>query len=106
MFVSLVSRCLPVRFYPSTSRCRQPFGLLCSPCVETLFEFLAVLQIAAGLFLLLQGIQWLSYVPRRLRTDPGFFAPPAAGLCPFRGRETRPQGHLVSPFAFRQQEFV
>src|SRR5258705_8855211 len=97
MFVSLVSRCLPVRFYPSTSRCRQPFGLLCSPCVETLFEFLAVLQIAAGLFLLLQGIQWLSFVRRRLRTDPRFFSPPPPLLFPFPGMGPRPRRQLLFP---------
>src|SRR5258705_11839848 len=97
MFVSLVSRCLPVRFYPSTSRFCQPFRLLCSPCVETLFEFLAVLQIAAGLFLLLQGFQWLSYVRRRFRPDPRFFSPPPPLPFPFPGMGPAPHAKLLSP---------
>lgn len=105
MFFSLVSRCLPVRFYPSTTRFRQPFGLLCSGCVESLFEFLAILQIAAGLFLLWQGIQWLAYVRRRLHTDPGFFAPRTAVLCPCRGMEPGLERNLVSLCEFSHQNF-
>ena len=105
MLFSFASRCLPVRFYPSTSRFRQPFRLLCSPCVENLFEFLAILQIAAGLFLLWQGIQWLAYVRRRLRTDPGFFAPRTAVLCPCRGMEPGLERNLVSLCEFTHQNF-
>ena len=105
MLFSLVSCCLPVRFYPSTSRFRQPFRLLCSATVETLFEFLAILQIAAGLFLLWQGIQWLAYVRRRLRTDPGFYAPRTAVLCPCRGVEPGLERNLVSLCEFSHQNF-
>ena len=105
MLFSLVSRCLPVRFYPSTCPFRQPFRLLCSACVETLFEFLAILQIAAGLFLLWQGIQWLAYVRRRLRTDPGFYAPRTAVLCPCRGMEPGLERNLVSLCEFNHQNF-
>jgi len=105
MLISLYSRCLPVRFYPFTFRSREPFGLLCSPCVETLFEFLAILQIAAGLFLLWQGIQWLTYVRRRLRTDPGFYAPRTAVLCPCRGMEPGLERNLVSLCEFAHQNF-
>jgi ceramide glucosyltransferase len=105
MMFSLVSRCLPVRFYPSTRRFRQPFRLLCSTCVETLFEFLAILQIATGLFLLWQGIQWLAYVRRRLRTDPGFYAPRTAVLCPCRGMEPGLERNLVSLCEFNHQNF-
>jgi len=100
-----MSRCLPVRFYPSTSRFRHPFRLLCSACVETLFEFLAILQIAAGLFLLWQGIQWLAYVRRRLRTDPGFYAPRTAVLCPCRGMEPGLERNLVSLCESSHQNF-
>ncbi len=105
MLFSSLSRCLPVRFYPSTSPFRQPFRLLCSVCVETLFEFLAILQIAAGLFLLWQGIQWLAYVRRRLRTDPGFYAPRTAVLCPCRGMEPGLERNLVSLCEFSHQNF-
>jgi len=73
--------------------------------VETLFEFLAILQIAAGLFLLWQGIQWLAYVRRRLRTDPGFFAPRTAVLCPCRGMEPGLERNLASLCEFTHQNF-
>ena len=73
--------------------------------METLFEFLAILQIAAGLFLLWQGIQWLAYVRRRLRTDPGFFAPRTAVLCPCRGMEPGLELNLVSLCEFTHQNF-
>jgi ceramide glucosyltransferase len=105
MLFSFVSSCLPNRFYPCTSLSRQPFPLLCSTCVETLFELLAILQIAAGLFLLWQGIQWLAYVRRRLRTDPGFYAPRTAVLCPCRGMEPGLERNLVSLCEFNHQNF-
>ncbi len=73
--------------------------------METLFEFLAILQIAAGLFLLWQGIQWLAYVRRRLRTDPGFFAPRTAVLCPCRGMEPGLERNLASLCEFTHQNF-
>jgi ceramide glucosyltransferase len=73
--------------------------------VETLFEFLAILQIASGLFLLWQGIQWLAYVRRRLHTDPGFYAPRTAVLCPCRGMEPNLERNLVSLCEFNHQNF-
>ena len=105
MLFSLASRCLPVRFYPSTTLFRQPLRLLCSACVESLFEILAILQIAAGLFLLWQGILWLAYVRSRLRTDPGFYAPRTAVLCPCRGMEPGLERNLVSLCEFSHQNF-
>ncbi|SRR5579883_222084 len=81
------------------------FPLLCSICVETLFSFLAVLQIASGLFLLWQGIQWLLYVRRRLQTDPGFYAPRTAVLCPCRGMEPGLERNLVSLCEFNHQNY-
>lgn len=73
--------------------------------METLFEFLAVLQIASGLFLLWQGIQWLAYVRRRLNSDPGFFAPRTAVLCPCRGMEPGLERNLVSLLEFAHQNY-
>jgi len=105
MLFSLAYRCLPVRFYPSTTLFRQPLRLLCSACVESLFEILAILQIAAGLFLLWQGILWLAYVRSRLRTDPGFYAPRTAVLCPCRGMEPGLERNLVSLCEFSHQNF-
>jgi ceramide glucosyltransferase len=61
-----------------------------------LFDILALVQIAAGLFLLWQGIQWLAYVRRHLGTDPGFYAPFTAVICPCRGMEPGLERNLVS----------
>jgi ceramide glucosyltransferase len=73
--------------------------------METLFEVLAIGQIAAGLFLLWQGIQWLTYVRRRLRTDPGFYAPRTAVICPCRGMEPALERNLVSLCEFNHQNY-
>ena len=55
--------------------------------VETLFYFLSVVQIAMGLYLVWQGLQWLGYARRRAATDPGFYAPRTAVLCSCKGLE-------------------
>ncbi len=73
--------------------------------MESLFEFLALLQIASGLFLLWQGIQWLLYVRQRLQTDPGFYAPRTAVLCPCRGMEPGLERNLVSLCEFNHQNY-
>ena len=73
--------------------------------METLFDILALLQIAAGLFLLWQGIQWLAYVQRRLKTDPGFYAPRTAVICPCRGIEPGLEYNLVSLCEFNHQNY-
>lgn len=73
--------------------------------MEAFFEFLAILQIASGLFLLWQGIQWLAYVRRRLNTDPGFYAPRTAVLCPCRGMEPGLERNLVSLCEFSHQNY-
>src|SRR5580700_5301709 len=80
-------------------------ALLFSGYVETLFDILAILQIAAGLYLLWQGIQWLIYVRRRLNTDPGFYAPRTAVLCPCRGVEPGLERNLVSLTEFNHQNY-
>ena len=61
--------------------------MLFSTDMEDLFDILALVQIAAGLYLLWQAIVWLAYVRRRLNSDPGFYAPRTAVICPCRGME-------------------
>jgi ceramide glucosyltransferase len=73
--------------------------------VESLFDILAILQIASGLFLLWQGIQWLTYVQRRLKTDPGFYAPRTAVICPCRGMESGLERNLVALCEFDHQNY-
>lgn len=73
--------------------------------MENLFDFLALVQVAAGLYLLWQGIVWLAYVRRRLKTDPGFFAPRTAVICPCRGMEPGLERNLVSLCEFDHQNY-
>jgi cellulose synthase/poly-beta-1,6-N-acetylglucosamine synthase-like glycosyltransferase len=73
--------------------------------VETLFTLLALVQIAAGLYLLWQAILWLLYVQRRVGTDPGFLAPRTAVLCPCRGMEPGLERNLVSLCEFDHQNY-
>src|ERR1700740_401316 len=73
--------------------------------MESFFDILAIAQIAAGLFLLWQGIQWLAYVRRRLKTDPGFYAPRSAVICPCRGMEPGLERNLVSLCEFDHQNY-
>jgi ceramide glucosyltransferase len=73
--------------------------------MENLFDILALLQIATGLYLLWQGIEWLAYVRRRLGTDPGFFAPRTAVICPCKGMEPGLERNLVSLCEFDHQNY-
>jgi len=73
--------------------------------MESFFDILAIIQIAVGLFLLWQGIQWLAYVRRRLKTDPGFYAPRTAVICPCRGMEPGLERNLVSLCEFAHQNY-
>jgi len=83
-----------------------PFQLCYSEfTVEDLFDFLALAQVAIGLYLLWQGIVWLTYVRRRLNTDPGFYAPRTAVICPCRGLEPGLERNLVSLCEFDHQNY-
>jgi len=73
--------------------------------MESFFDILAIIQIAVGLFLLWRGIQWLAYVRRRLKTDPGFYAPRTAVICPCRGVEPGLERNLVSLCEFDHQNY-
>jgi ceramide glucosyltransferase len=64
--------------------------------VESLFYYLAILQIGIGVYLLWGAVQWLGYARRRLRTDPGFHAPRAAVFCPCKGLEPDLERNLAA----------
>ena len=55
--------------------------------MESFFYYLAVVQIAIGIYLVWDALRWMSYARRRLRSDPGFYMPRAAVLCPCKGVE-------------------
>ncbi len=73
--------------------------------LETVFTILAILQIASGLYLLWQAVLWLTYVQKRLKIDPGFYAPRTAVLCPCRGMEAGLERNLVSLCEFDHQNY-
>lgn len=79
--------------------------LLFSKVVDYLFYFLAISQILLGLYLIGQGFGWLGYVRRRLHTDPGFYAPKVAVLCPCKGIEPALERNLVSLTEFDYQNY-
>ncbi|HVS88210.1 MAG TPA: glycosyltransferase family 2 protein [Candidatus Acidoferrum sp.] len=103
--LDLPDRRLPPRFYALKRPCTNVVLLLFSPCVEILFYFLAASQILLGLYLIGQGWQWLGYVRRRVMTDPGFYAPRTAVLCPCRGLEPGLERNLVSLCEFDHRNY-
>jgi cellulose synthase/poly-beta-1,6-N-acetylglucosamine synthase-like glycosyltransferase len=94
-----------VRFYLLNPKLASKFPLLFSLPVEPLFYLLAALQIAAGLYLIWQALQWLKYVRQRMGTDPGFFAPRVALLCPCKGLEAGLERNLVALTEFDHQNY-
>ncbi|MFI5094787.1 MAG: glycosyltransferase family 2 protein [Candidatus Acidiferrum sp.] len=73
--------------------------------MEILFYILAIPQILLGLYLIGQGVQWLGYARRRIHTDPGFYSPKVAVLCPCRGMEPALERNLVSLTEFEYQGY-
>jgi len=73
--------------------------------METLFYLLTTMQILLGTYLVWQGVQWLGYVRRRLHSDPGFYAPRVALLCPCRGMEPGLERNLVALTEFERQNY-
>lgn len=73
--------------------------------METLFYLLITIQVLLGSYLVWQAVQWLSYVRRRLYSDPGFYAPRVALLCPCKGIEPGLERNLVSLTEFERQNY-
>ena len=69
------------------------------------FYFLAIPQILLGLYLIGLGVQWLGYARRRMHTDPGFYAPKVAVLCPCKGIEAALERNLVALTEFDYQNY-
>lgn len=66
---------------------------------------LITIQILLGTYLAWQGVQWLAYVRRRLYSDPGFYAPRVALLCPCKGVEPGLERNLVALTEFERQNY-
>ena len=79
--------------------------MLCSNLVETLFYLLAIAQALLGVYMIWQGVQWLAFARRRTHTDPGFYAPRVAVLCPCKGMEPGLERNLVSLTEFEHKNY-
>src|ERR1700722_13512885 len=84
---------------------RVPRVLLFSPYMENLFIFLVAVQILLGLYLVYRAAKWLAYARRRSGTDPGFYSPRTAVLCPCKGLEPGLERNLTSLCEFDHQNY-
>lgn len=73
--------------------------------MENLFYFLGIVQILVGVYLLYEGVKWLGYARRRAGTDPGFYSPRTAVLCPCKGVEPGLERNLTSLCEFDYQNY-
>src|SRR6267154_1522538 len=89
----------------SQDYCASAARLLFSAYMEHLFIFLGVLQILAGLYLVYEAAKWLSYARRRTGTDPGFYSPRTAVLCPCKGMEPGLERNLTALCEFDHQNY-
>lgn len=73
--------------------------------METLFQILAILQILVGLYMIFDAVQWRGFARRKMLTDPGFYAPRTAVLCPCKGMEPGLEQNLLSLCEFNHQNY-
>ena len=79
--------------------------MLSSIGMDNVFIFLALLQILVGSYLAYTGVLWLSYTRRRAATDPGFYAPRTAVICPCKGIEPGLEQNLTALCEFDHQNY-
>ena len=73
--------------------------------MENLFIFLGGLQVLVGLYLAYEAAKWLAYVRRRAGTDPGFYSPRTAVVCPCKGVEPGLERNLTALCEFDHQNY-
>ena len=73
--------------------------------MDTLFYLLTTIQILLGTYLVWHAVQWLAFVRRRIYSDPGFYAPRVAVLCPCKGVEPGLERNLVALAEFERQNY-
>jgi ceramide glucosyltransferase len=73
--------------------------------MENPFIFLGVVQVLVGLYLVFEGAKWLAYARRRAQTDPGFYSPRTAVLCPCKGIEPGLERNLTALCEFDHQNY-
>lgn len=73
--------------------------------MENLFVLLGALQVLVGLYLVFGAVKWLGYARRRAASDPGFYAPRTALLCPCKGIEPGLEKNLTALCEFDHQNY-
>jgi Glycosyl transferase family 21 len=73
--------------------------------VQILFYILVLLQIAAGLYSLWDGIAWFRIVRQRLSSHAGFYAPVVALICPCKGSERGLEDNLMALTRFEYANY-
>ncbi len=73
--------------------------------MENLFVVLGTVQALVGLYLVYGAVKWLGYARRRGATDPGFYAPRTAVLCPCKGIEPGLERNLTALCEFDYQNY-
>ena len=73
--------------------------------MENLFYFLGFVQILVGAYLVYEGVRWLAYARRRASTDPGFYSPRTAVICPCKGVEPGLERNLTALSGFDHQNY-
>src|SRR5215470_6921686 len=73
--------------------------------MENLFAVLGIVQALVGLYLVFGAVKWLGYARRRSTTDPGFYAPRTAVLCPCKGIEPGLERNLTALCEFDHQNY-
>jgi cellulose synthase/poly-beta-1,6-N-acetylglucosamine synthase-like glycosyltransferase len=73
--------------------------------VLKVFYILIGLQILQGLYALWEGVRWLRLARKRLGIPAGFYAPPAAVICAFKGAEPGLEANLAALTRFEYPEY-
>jgi ceramide glucosyltransferase len=73
--------------------------------MDNLFYFLGFVQILVGVYLVYEGALWLAYARRRAGTDPGFYSPRTAVICPCKGVEPGLERNLTALCEFDHQNY-
>lgn len=69
------------------------------------FYILVILQLALGVYSLLNGLQWFQMARKRLGSHPGFYAPVAAVICPCKGNELGLEDNLTALTRFEYTNY-
>jgi cellulose synthase/poly-beta-1,6-N-acetylglucosamine synthase-like glycosyltransferase len=73
--------------------------------MDVVFYLLAIVQTLLGVYMVWQGVVWLGFARRRGYSDPGFYTPRVAVLCPCKGIEPGLERNLVALTEFDHKNY-